>query len=121
SPSYAKLFLQGRKPARQRLLHFRLAQRALRVAERAMPRHAAMAGRDPGPAILVEHLEALEQRPPPPPPRPPPHLPPPPAPPPPRRHPRPPPPHRRLSREGPLDPGRPPPRRPAPPHPRPPG
>src|SRR5881275_48524 len=65
SPSYAKLFLQGRKPARQRLLHFRLAQRALRVAERAMPRHAAMAGRDPGPAILVEHLEALEQRPPP--------------------------------------------------------
>src|SRR2546429_712436 len=57
SPSYAKLFLQGRKPARQRLLHFRLAQRALRVAERAMPRHAAMAGRDPGPAKLVERSE----------------------------------------------------------------
>src|SRR2546421_1773202 len=62
SPSYAKLFLQGREPACQRLLDFRLAQRALRVAERAMPRHAAMAGRDPGPAILVEYLEALEQR-----------------------------------------------------------
>src|SRR5438445_2367942 len=62
SPSYAKLVLQSREPPRQRHVHLRLAQRALGVAEGAMPRDAAMAGGDAGPTILVEHLKALEQR-----------------------------------------------------------
>src|SRR5436853_488063 len=56
SPSYAKLVLQSREPPGQRRVHFRLAQRARRVAERAVPRDAALTGRDPGPTILVEHL-----------------------------------------------------------------
>src|ERR1051325_7939095 len=60
SPSYAKLVLQSRKPSRQHRVHFRLAQRALRVAEGAVPRDATLTGRNPGPTILVEHLEALE-------------------------------------------------------------
>src|SRR5256884_687674 len=62
SPSYAKLVLQSREPPCQRRVHFRLAQRARRVAEGAVPRDAALTGRNPGPTILVEHLEALEQR-----------------------------------------------------------
>src|SRR5213076_512714 len=61
-PSYAKLVLQSREPPGQRRVHLRLAQRALRVAEAAVPRDTAMAGGDPGPTILVEHVEALEQR-----------------------------------------------------------
>src|SRR6184192_1242059 len=62
SPSYAKLVLQSSEPPCQRRVHFRLAQRARRVAEGAVPRDAALTGRNPGPTILVEHLEALEQR-----------------------------------------------------------
>src|SRR5213080_2146256 len=62
SPSYAKLILQSSEPPCQRRVHFRLAQRARRVAEGAVPRDAALTGRNPGPTILVEHLEALEQR-----------------------------------------------------------
>src|SRR5207253_9944028 len=42
SPSYAKLVLQSREPPGQRRVHFRLAQRARRVAERAVPRDAAL-------------------------------------------------------------------------------
>src|SRR5437588_671766 len=49
SPSYAKLVLQSREPPGQRRLHFRLAQRARRVAERAVPRDAALTGWIPGP------------------------------------------------------------------------
>src|SRR2546429_1067439 len=60
SPSYAKLVLQSREPPCQRRVHFRLAQRARRVAEGAVPRDAALTGRNPGPTILVEHLEANE-------------------------------------------------------------
>src|SRR6184192_2848379 len=62
SPSYAKLVLQSGEPPCQRRVHFRLAQRARRVAEGAVPRDATLTGRNPGPTILVEHLEALEQR-----------------------------------------------------------
>src|SRR2546427_6995155 len=45
-----------------RSIHVPLAQRPLGIAECAVPSHAAVPGRDAGPAILVEHLEPLEQR-----------------------------------------------------------
>src|SRR3989441_12255856 len=61
SPSYPKLRLQRLERLRQRRVHLALTQRPLRVAERAVPRHAAVPGRDPGPAIFVEQLEPLEQ------------------------------------------------------------
>src|SRR2546428_9024515 len=61
SPSYPKLVLQRPQRPLERLFHLLLSQRASGVAERAVPRHAAVPGRDPAPPILVEDFDALEQ------------------------------------------------------------
>src|SRR2546422_962389 len=61
SPSYAKLVLQRPQRLLERLFHFLFPQRASGIAERAVPRHTAVPGRDPGPLILVKDLDALEQ------------------------------------------------------------
>src|SRR5439155_15175362 len=53
SPSYAKLTLQRLETPREQRIHVPLAQRALGISERAVPGHAAVSRRDPGPAILV--------------------------------------------------------------------
>src|SRR5947208_2517939 len=63
SPSYAKLTLQSVETPCQQRIHVPLAQRPLGIAERAVPGHAAMPRGDSRPAIPVEHLEPLEQRP----------------------------------------------------------
>src|SRR5206468_10018959 len=63
SPSYAKLTLQGLETLLQHGIHLALTQGARRIAERAVPGYAAVPLRDPGPAILVKHLEPLEQAP----------------------------------------------------------